>query len=126
MGKGLHFVSAGPDRKFWTSAGPIREIVKDSFIKHGLPAFKPHGFRKTLVRLGQQICQTPEEPKAWSQNSEHENVVTTITSYGALDIHRQGQVMKSIGMMIDAKESPEAASKRLIMQLAELQTMKQA
>lgn len=36
---------------------------------------------KTLVRLGQEVCQSPEEFKAWSQNLGHEQVLTTFLNY---------------------------------------------
>jgi len=42
-----------------------------------LPYFNPHSFRNTLVRLGQEICRSPEEFKSWSQNLGHEKVLTT-------------------------------------------------
>lgn len=33
-----------------------------------MPGYGPHSFRKTLARLGQQACETPEQVKAWSQS----------------------------------------------------------
>lgn len=74
------------------------------------------------MRLGQALCKTAEELKAWSQNLGHENVMTTVTSYGNLDGHRLGQVIKAIGMKPELDETPEAESKRLILRLAELQS----
>ena len=32
----------------------------------GLP-YNPHSFRKTLAQFGEQVCETPEAFKAWSQ-----------------------------------------------------------
>ena len=55
-----------------------------------------HLFRNTLVDLGQKICRTPEQLKAWSQNLGHENVLTTFTSYGNIDPHRQGEVIGNL------------------------------
>jgi integrase/recombinase XerD len=60
----------------------MRTIFKDAFKTANLPYFNPHSFRKTLVRLGQTLCQSPEEFKAWSQNLSHEEVLTTFYSYG--------------------------------------------
>ena len=61
--------------KRWGSNGPTgavpREsvpIFRDAFASASLPYFNPHSFRNTLVRLGQVVCKTPEEFKAWSQN----------------------------------------------------------
>jgi integrase len=59
----------------------------------GLSYFNPHSFRKTLA----QICKTPEEYKAWSQNLGHENVLTTFSSYGDVARHRQAEIIRALG-----------------------------
>ncbi len=92
-----HFSVTGVRRANWASATPIREIFKTAFISAGLPYFNPHSFRKTLTRLGEQLCRTPEEFKAWSQNLGHDHVMTTFTSYGAVPLHRQGDIIRGIG-----------------------------
>ena len=51
---------------------------------------------KTLARLGEQACPTPEAFKAWSQNLGHEQVLTTFTSYGAVAPHRQAEIMAGL------------------------------
>jgi integrase len=61
-----------------------------------LPYFNPHSFRKTLARLGEQTCSTPEEFKAWSQNLGHEKVLTTLTSYGQVNRVRQGDIIRKL------------------------------
>src|SRR5262249_5379295 len=78
-------------------AGPIRAIFKDAFAGVGLPYFNPHSFRKTLALLGGQICKSPEEYKAWSQNLGHENVLTTFSSYGDVARHRQAEIICALG-----------------------------
>jgi len=95
VGDNLRFEAAGLDRKHWSSAGPIRAIFKEAFTRAGLPYFNPHSFRKTLVLLGERICRTPEQFKAWSQNLGHEKPLMTFCSYGNLDSHRQADVMRS-------------------------------
>jgi hypothetical protein len=42
--------------------------------------------------LGQTLCRTPEQFKAWSQNLGHEGVLTTFKSYGQLGAERQGAI----------------------------------
>jgi integrase/recombinase XerD len=59
-----------------------------------LPYVNPHAFRKTLVRLGQTLCRSPEEWKAWSQNLGHESETTTFVGYGEVPVHRQGEIMR--------------------------------
>lgn len=72
-------------------------IFRSAFAAVGLPYFNPHSLRKTLVDLGQKICVTPEEYKAWSQNLGHEHVLTTFTSYGEVAPERQGEIIQTLG-----------------------------
>jgi integrase len=97
VGDTRHFEAAGLDRKHWSSAGPIRTIFRDAFAAASLPYFNPHSFRKTLALLGGQICKSPEEYKAWSQNLGHENVLTTFSSYGDVARHRQAEIIRGLG-----------------------------
>jgi hypothetical protein len=46
--------------------------------------------------LGETICTTPEQFKAWSQNLGHENVLTTFTSYGNVSDHRQAEIISDL------------------------------
>ena len=90
------FIAAGLERKNWSTAGPIRRIFRQAFNQAGLPNFCPHSFRSTLAQLGEQICNSPEEFKAWSQNLGHENVLTTYTSYGAVASRRQAILIRGL------------------------------
>ena len=97
VGESRHFEASGLDRKHWSSAGPIRAIFKDAFAAAGLPYFNPHSFRNTLALLGGQICKSPEQYKAWSQNLGHENVLTTFSSYGDVARQRQAEIIRALG-----------------------------
>ncbi len=57
-----------------------------------MPYFNPHSFRHTLAALGESLCRTPEEFKAWSQNLGHEGVLTTFYSYGEVQDNRQADI----------------------------------
>jgi hypothetical protein len=70
---------SGLERDHWSSASPIRGIFRDAFVSAGLPYFNPHSFRKTLVQLGEDVCQSPEQFKAWSQNLGHEKVFNNLS-----------------------------------------------
>jgi len=96
VGADRQFEVAGLDRKHWTTAGPIRRIFKQAFAEAGLPYFPPHSFRKTLARYGEQVCRTPEEFKAWSQNLAHELVLNTFLSYGEVTVTRQAEIMSAL------------------------------
>ncbi|PJK31339.1 tyrosine-type recombinase/integrase [Minwuia thermotolerans] len=98
------FAPAGLDRRHWKNAGAIRRIFREAFEAASLPYFNPHSFRNTLARLGEQVCRTPEEFKAWSQNFGHEKVLTTFTSYGAVAPHRQAEIMRSVRLPSSDRE----------------------
>ncbi len=94
--KNMSFIAGGVKPEFWSNASPIRTIFRKAFEAAELPYFSPHTFRNTLVNLAEQCCITPEEFKAWSQNLGHEHVLTTFTSYGRIDPHRQGVLVRAM------------------------------
>lgn len=90
------FRAMGLDRAHWSTANALRDIVKNAFEEAGMPPYGPHSFRKTLARLGEERCRTPEEMKAWSQNLGHEDVLTTFRSYGQVHDERQREIMSAL------------------------------
>ena len=98
LGASQQFEAAGLERKHWSTTTKIRTIFREAFERAGLSYFNPHSLRKTLARLGEQVCQTPEEFKAWSQNLGHEQVLTTFNSYGAVRQDRQGEIIRKLGL----------------------------
>jgi integrase len=118
LGDTRQFEVAGLARKHWSNATPIRTIFREAFTNAGLPYFNPHSFRNTLVRLGEDVCKTPEQFKAWSQNLGHEKVLTTFTSYGEVGCQRQGEIIRGLAtprqsLQPGANEFAEAVIKRL-------------
>jgi integrase/recombinase XerD len=101
------FRVVGIDRKHWSNATAIRKIFHEAFNAAGLPYFNPHSVRTTLVQLGQTLCQTPEQFKAWSQNLGHEGVLTTFYSYGSVGSKRQGDIIRDLANA-QRTESPSA------------------
>ncbi len=101
------FTSAGIEPVFWKSANQIRKIFKQAFENAGVEYFAPHSFRKTLARIGEILCKTPEDFKAWSQNLGHEQVLTTFNSYGNVPEYRQGEIIKNL------KQSPDEQEDRI-------------
>ncbi|TCV81287.1 tyrosine-type recombinase/integrase [Sulfurirhabdus autotrophica] len=96
LGLTHQFEAAGLTKDHWSTASPIRTIFQEAFISAGLPYFNPHSFRNTLVQLGQEVCNSPEQFKAWSQNLGHEKVLTTFLSYGEVACQRQGEIIRSL------------------------------
>ncbi len=101
------FEPVGVKPEHWSNATPIRKVFKDAFEQAELPYFNPHSFRKTLVQLGETVCQSPEEFKAWSQNLGHEGVLTTFLSYGEVQESRQAEIFRSLQ---DSRLSPDSQS----------------
>jgi len=117
-GPDKEFVVTGLSREHWSSAAPIRKIFREAFLSAGLPYFNPHSFRNTLVQLGQKVCKTPEQFRAWSQNLGHEKVLTTFLSYGEVACQRQGEIIRDLAtpqkpVPSDADEIAEAVYKKL-------------
>jgi len=118
LGPSRQFEAAGLKQAHWSTATPIRKIFREAFVNAGLPYFNPHSFRNTLVQLGQEVCKTPEQFKAWSQNLGHEKVLTTFLSYGEVACQRQGEIISDLAtpqknMPTDASEIAEAVVKIL-------------
>ena len=100
------FVADGFIREHWASAQSVRDIVKSAFEAVGLPYFQPHTFRHMLVEQAYRHCRTPEQFKAWSQNFGHEDVLTTLRSYGKIDLQRQRQILQGIGQELPDENQP--------------------
>jgi integrase len=90
------FGAVGLDRVAWTNAGPIRCIFRQAFERADLRYFHPRSFRRTFAALGERVCQTPEDFKAWSQNLAHEGVLTTFSAYGAVAAQRQAEIINGM------------------------------
>jgi integrase len=96
QGSDSNFAASGLTREHWSGAATIRKIFKEAFLLAGLPSFNPHSFRNTLASLGETLCHSPEEFKAWSQNLGHEGVLTTFYSYGDVQEGRQGEIISGL------------------------------
>jgi integrase len=96
LGPDRQFAASGLKREHWKSSAPIRAIFSQAFRSAGLEYFNPHSLRRTLARLGQCMCRTPEDFKAWSQNLGHEEVLTTFRSYGSVDPRRQRAILRGL------------------------------
>jgi integrase/recombinase XerC len=112
------FKASGLDRRHWAGAAPIRTSFREAFRLAGLTYFNPHSFRNTLVHFGQEVCKTPEEFKAWSQNLGHEKALTTFLSYGEVAHDRQAEIIRCLGnqrvqTIPDAERVAEAVMRRM-------------
>jgi integrase len=105
LGATRQFEAVGLKRAHWSSAAGIRRIFREAFVNAGLSYFNPHSFRHTLVGLGEGVCRTPEDFKAWSQNLGHEGVLTTFYSYGEVANRRQGEIIRGLATPRHAMQS---------------------
>lgn len=85
-----------PEDWFWTTAAPVRKILKTATKRAGMTYFVPHSIRSTLARQFDQISRTWEERKALSQNLGHEHIRTTEEHYGKLDLERQRELIEGL------------------------------
>lgn len=63
VGASQHFEVAGLDLKHWSAATLIRTIFREAFERAGLPYFRPHSLRKTLARMSEQVCKSPNNSR---------------------------------------------------------------
>lgn len=113
IGPTRQFEAVGLDRRCWSSAAPIRRIFRAAFERAGLPYFHPHSFRDTLAQLGECICQSPEQFKAWSLNLGHEKVSTTMRSYGTMSATRQAAILHAFSQPAAPAPTPAEFAARL-------------
>lgn len=78
------FISNAVEDNFWQSVTSMREIFKQRFVNAGIEYFPPHTFRHLAVVTAVSKCKNGHEIKAVSQNFGHEDVGTTMTTYGTL------------------------------------------
>ena len=101
------FAVLGLEPAFWSSAAPIRETFRKRFEAAGLPYFHPHSFRKTLMKLAFQMKLDPEALKVWSQNLGHDNLATSLNSYGHVSGWRASEVMARLTNADDARSNAD-------------------
>lgn len=92
------FIAAGLSRNCWNTTQPIRDAFRAGCAAAGVPYFNPHSVRDMLSRLGERLCKSPEDFKSWSQNLGHNDVLTTLTSYGAVPEHRQAEIIRRMSL----------------------------
>ena len=83
------------EKIFIQSQTTMRTIFEAAFKANGLPYFKPHSFRHSLVRAALRSNQSPLLISALSENMGHTmDVGTIIGSYGTSPAHERAKVLK--------------------------------
>lgn len=119
LNNGGLFGADGLSRDHWKNASAIRRIFRRAFEAAGLPYANPHSLRDTLAMLGETLCRSPEEFKAWSQNLGHEQVLTTFTSYGSVAMTRQAEILTALVDQTSDSSESDAMLDKLVKRLAE-------
>jgi site-specific recombinase XerD len=90
------FVQGALEPRHWATPGTLWRTFKHAFQAAGVPYHTPHSLRRTLTRVGESRCTSPEQLKAWSQNLGHDEVLTTLMSYGAVPLQRQATLISQL------------------------------
>lgn len=90
------FASTGLSREPFSSGQAINTIIRSAFRRAGLPDYTPHSFRRTLALLGDRLCTTLEQRKAWSQNLGHEHLATTVSAYMPVSRERRAELLRQL------------------------------
>jgi integrase len=95
--EGQGFANLGLAREGFANAAKLDTIIRGAFAAVQMPEYTPHAFRKTLTHLGNELCNGPEQFKAWSMNLGHDNVATTIKSlniqYAHMNLMRRASTL---------------------------------
>ncbi len=93
---GLTFICREVEPIFWKGTGSVRQILRDRAEAAGLKYYHPHSFRHLAAYLAVKNCHNGEQLRAISQNFGHENIGTTMMTYGKLDEFRMGEVIANM------------------------------
>ena len=112
------FAATGLLRQGWSTTEPVREIFRNAFALAGLPYYHPHSFRSMIVQHFMSLGPTIEQMKALSQNIGHTGMLTTLTSYGTIPLHRQAMLVRSLGNLRDGSRASTADAAAVLEELA--------
>lgn len=107
----MSFISNEVEPKFWQSATSIRDVFKQRFEHAGIKYFSPHTFRHLAILTALSKCKNGHEIKAISQNFGHENVSTTLTTYGTLNQTQMSETISGMNFSKDSKPDTEIMQK---------------
>lgn len=88
------FRAVGLSADFWSTAAPVRKIVREAFQLAGIRPFGPHSFRHMHARAVLKSGASVEKVWAVSQNLGHSSMITTLGSYGQLPDDRRRELIR--------------------------------
>lgn len=90
------FVYNTLSRETYSNSSQVYGVFRNAFAQNHMHPYTPHSIRKTL---GQDLSDRNlplVEQKVWSQNLEHENFTTTVSSYLPVSPQRQGELIRGL------------------------------
>ena len=97
IGENGGFHAVGMTEAHWADTDPPRKIVKAIWENAGIRYYHPHSFRHMHVTAAMRAGATVEQIFAIGQNIGHDNIATTIWSYGQLTDDRRRELILGIG-----------------------------
>lgn len=91
------FAATGLDPEPYSTSQIVGKVIGGGFHEAGLYPFNPHSIRTTLALLGDRLCKTMEERKAWAQNLGHDSLATTVSAYMPVGRERQAELIRRLG-----------------------------
>jgi integrase/Zn ribbon nucleic-acid-binding protein len=79
------------------TAGAVDAIFAKA--RKGRRHYTPHSARHALAALGDKLCRTPEERKAWSLNLGHASEAVTWSHYGKVDDTRKAIIFTDFNLI---------------------------
>lgn len=100
-------------RKHRHSVKPIRPPKTNGPVNRAFAAaskgigksFSPHSARHLIKSLGDSLCTSYLERKAWSLNLGHENEVITETHYGKIPVEKRMRILEQVGKAVQTSSS---------------------
>lgn len=97
VGENGGFQAVGLTKLHWADTEAPRKIVKACWENAGLTYFHPHSFRHMHVNNAMRSGASVEQIFAIGQNLGHDNIATTIGSYGQMTDDRRRDLILGIG-----------------------------
>ena len=112
-GEQQKFEVSGISRKHWTSADTLRQIFRRAFSMAGLPHAHPYLRRHVLAQLGGELCKTAEQLNAWADNLGHNDVLTTLRTYGRVPDYKRQEIFDSFRREPNSEPETEKILKQI-------------
>ncbi|MEO7551923.1 MAG: site-specific integrase [Croceibacterium sp.] len=110
------FHVSGLKREHWHTPDPVRTICRRAYAAAGVRYFSPHAFRNCLINWAEQSDCSYEQLKAFSLNLGHDELLTSLISYGGgMTSARRAELLIEMACQ-DSDDAKAAALGKAILQ----------